>query len=89
MANYTFRTPTFREGPAGGHRLFYYYKLDKGYSVVKSGGVYSLTRFIVDGDIPNYQEVYLGGRNHTVDDTTKAALIAANIGITEANFTAQ
>ena len=89
MPNYTFTTPTFREGPAGDRRLFYYYKLDKGYTVVKSNGVYSLTRFLVDGDIANYQEVYLGGRNHTVNSATKTALIAANIGITEANFKVQ
>ena len=89
MANYTFRTPTVEEGPAGGHRLFYFYKLTRGVTVVKSGGTYSLLRYAVDEDLQDYDEVYAGGYNHTVDDATKAALIAANIGITEANFTAQ
>lgn len=89
MANYTFRTPTVEEGPAGGHRLFYFYRLTRGITVVKNGGTYSLLRYAVDEDLQDYDEVYAGGYNHTVDDATKAALIAANIGITEANFTAQ
>jgi hypothetical protein len=69
MAYYVFKTPTVREGPAGGARLFYFYKLDKGISIAKSGATYSQVRY-------------------PVDDTTKAALIAGNVGVTEANFTA-
>lgn len=88
MANYTFKTPIVEEGPAGRHRLFTFYKLDRGVSIVKSAGVYSRIRYPKDDTLSSYQEVYLGGRNHTVNDTTKAALIAANIGITESNFTA-
>jgi hypothetical protein len=88
MTNYLFRTPTVSEGPAGGHRLFYFYTLERGISIVKSGGVYSQARYLVDSDLASYEEVYLGGREHTVDDATKAALIAANVGITESNFTA-
>ncbi len=87
MATWLFKTPTVQEGPIGGARLFYFYKLDVGVSVVKEAGVYSLERYLVDSDIPNYEEVYRGGRNYEVSDETKAALIAAGIGITEANFT--
>jgi len=89
MATYTFNTPTVREGPAGGGRLFMFFKLNKGLSVVKSGGIYSTTRYILDTDVPSYQEVYRGGYNHTVSQATKDALIAASIGITESNFTVQ
>jgi hypothetical protein len=88
MANYTFKTPTVAEGPAGRHRLFWFYKLDRGVTIVKSGGVYSTTRYPLDSDLASYQEVYLGGRNHIVNDATKAALIAGGVGVTEANFTA-
>jgi len=88
MANYTFKTPVAKEGPIGKHRLFRFYKLDKGISIVKSGSVYSQIRYPTDDSLSSYSEVYLGGRNHTVDETTKAALIAANVGVTEANFTA-
>ena len=88
MADYIFKTPTVREGPAGRHRLFYFYKLDRGISIAKSGGTYSQVRYLVDEDVANYDEFYRGGYNHTVDDTTRAALIAANVGVTSANFTA-
>ena len=88
MADYIFKTPTVREGPAGRHRLFYFYKLDRGISIAKSGGTYSQVRYPVDEDIADYDEFYRGGYNHTVDDTTRAALIAANVGVTSANFTA-
>jgi len=89
MANYTFRTPTVDEGPAGGHRLFYFYKLKRGITIVKSGSTYRQLRYQVDEDLNNYDVVYRGGYEHTVDDATKAELIAADIDVTEANFTAQ
>lgn len=88
MADYKFTTPVVEEGPIGKHRLFYFYKLDKGVSIAKSGGTYSQVRYPVDEDIAGYDEFYRGGYNHTVDDTTRAALIAANVGVTSANFTA-
>lgn len=89
MANYTFTTPYVLEGPSGGHRLFYFAKLRKGITIVKSGGVYSQIRYPVDEDLADYQEVYRGGYQHTVDDATKAALIAGGVDVTEANFVAQ
>jgi len=87
MANYTFTTPVVEEAPIGKHRLFYFYKQDKGISIAKSGGTYSQVRYILDEDIANYDEFYRGGYEHTVNDETKAALIAGGVGITEANFT--
>jgi hypothetical protein len=89
MANYTFTTPYVLEGPSGGHRLFYFAKLRKGLTVIKSGSTWSTTRYLIDEDLDNYDDIYRGGYNHTVDDAKKAELIAAGIGITEANFTAQ
>jgi len=88
MAEYTFTTPVVQEAPIGKHRLFYFYKLNKGVSIAKSGATYSKVRFPLDEDIATYDEFYLGGHEHIVDDTTKAALIAGGIGVTEANFTA-
>lgn len=88
MANYIFRTPKVKERPAGVGRLFSFYGLDKGITIVKSGGVYSQTRYLLDSDLATYQEVYLGGRDHIVDDATRSALIAGSVGVTAANFTA-
>jgi len=89
MSTYGFETPIVREGPAGGHRLFHFYKLNRGISIVKDAGVYKQVRYLVDEDLRSYQEVYLGGNKHIVNETTKAALIAGGVGVTEDNFTAQ
>jgi hypothetical protein len=89
MSTYIFEPPIVREGPAGGHRLFYFYKLNRGISIVKDNGTYRQVRYLTDEDLRSYQEVYMGGNKHIVSETTKAALIAGGIDVTEANFTAQ
>ena len=88
MANYTFVTPVISEGPAGRHRLFYFRNLNKGITIIKTGGVYSQVRFSLDSDLLTYDEVYRGGYNYTVNDATRTALIAGGVGVTSANFTA-
>ncbi len=88
MADYLFTTPVVEEGPIGKHRLFQFYKLNKGVSIAKSGGTYSQVRYPVDEDVENYDEFYRGGYTHTVDEATRAALIAGDVGVTSANFTA-
>jgi hypothetical protein len=89
MAEWLFNTPTVDEGPAGEHRLFYFYKLPRGITIVlKPTGGYAQIRYPVDEDLSSYPVVYLGGSQHTVDDATKAALIAGGVGVTEENFTA-
>ena len=89
MANYTFVTPTVSEGPIGRHRLFYFRKMNRGITIVKSGSTYSQVRYPVDSDLITYTAVYRGGYNYTVTDATKAELIAGGVDVTEANFTAQ
>jgi hypothetical protein len=89
MTTYVFETPIVREGPAGGHRLFEFYKLNVGVSIVKDAGVYRQVRYLTDEDLRSYQEVYLGGNKHIVDETTRAALIAGDVDVTADNFTAQ
>jgi hypothetical protein len=87
MANYIFTTPIVEEGPSGAARLFTFYRLKRGISVAKRNGVYVTERYSVQSDVNSAEEYYLGGSNHIVNDTTKAALIAGNIGVTESNFT--
>jgi hypothetical protein len=87
MANWTFQTPYVLEGPSGGHRLFYFAKLRKGITIVKSGATYSQLRYSVDEDLLDYDVVYRGGYKHIVNDAEKAALIAGGVDVTEANFT--
>jgi hypothetical protein len=88
MTDYIFETPTVDEGFEGVQRLFTFYKLTRGISVIKVNGTYRQVRYPYDADLETYQEVYLGGSKYTVDDATKAALIAGGVGVTEANFTA-
>jgi hypothetical protein len=88
MTQWLFETPTVEEGPAGSARLFYFYKIDRGITIVRNtNGQYAQVRYLQDEDYANYPEIYQGGYNHTVDDATKAALIAGGVGITESNFT--
>jgi len=51
-------------------------------------GSYAQIRYPQDEVLADYPVVYRGGYNHIVDDATKASLIAGNVGVTEANFTA-
>lgn len=88
MATWTFRTPSVNEGPVTWtDRLGLRLKLPRGISVLEGpAGVYTTRRFPTQDDLAAAVSYYLGGTEHVVDDTTKAALIAANIGVTSANF---
>ena len=89
MSLFNFTTPIVEEGPAGLHRLFDFYKLNRGISIVlKPTGGYEQVRYLQDSDFDSYPAYYRGGYNHTVDAATKAALIAGGVGVTESNFTA-
>lgn len=89
MASWTFRAPTVDEGPATWtDRLFLRVKITRGITVLNNGGVYTAVRFPTQDEITAATAVYMGGHEYTVDDATKAALIAAGVGVTEANFTA-
>jgi hypothetical protein len=89
MPNYTFTTPVVEEGPIGDHRLFYFFKMNRGITIIKSSGTYRQVRYILDETLDDYAETYRGGYKYTVNEATKEALIAGNVGITEANFTIQ
>ncbi|MGV9850422.1 hypothetical protein ACWDWU_16880 [Streptomyces sp. NPDC003442] len=90
MALWTFRTPSVDEGPASwDNPLFYRVKLTRGISILETSGVYRAIRFPTQDEIAAATTAYMGGHEYTVSDTVKAALIAAGIGVTETNFTAQ
>lgn len=74
---YVLIPPTVEEGPIGGHRLFYFYKMLKGISVLKIDGQYVEYRDPSQDDIALATEVYLGGHEYPVSDAIAAALIAA------------
>ena len=89
MTTWLFKTPTVEEGPVAEHRLFQFYKLDRGITIVlNTNGTYSQIRYPLDSELDSYPAIYRGGYSYEVDDTTKAALIAGGVGVTEDNFTA-
>jgi hypothetical protein len=88
MTAYMFTTPVVEEGPLGQHRLFYFYKLNRGLTVVKSGSTYSTGRMFTQEQLDSYDKYYLGGHEHQVTEAERTSLIAGGIGVTEANFRA-
>lgn len=77
---YTFRTPYVKEGPIGDHRLFYFYKMNRGVSLVKLNNQYVEIRFPSSDTLAQSSEYYIGGSEYTVSDATAAELTAAGYG---------
>lgn len=89
MAAWTFRTPSVDEGPASwSDRLFVRVKLARGITILETSGAYRAVRYPTQDEIAAATTAYQGGHEYVVDDARKAALIAAGVGVTEANFTA-
>lgn len=74
---YVLIPPTIEEGPIGGHRLFYFYKMLKSISVLKIDGQYVEIREPSQDEIALATEVYIGGHEYPVSDAIAAELIAA------------
>jgi len=90
MATYTLVTPTLEQGPIGGHRLFTHFKQrTKSYTIILSGGVYSLIQFPTQEELEEYTAHYMGGCQHTgITEAIRTAMIADGI-VTSANFTTE
>lgn len=89
MATWTFRTPSVDEGPASWEDpLFLRVKLARGISIQElPQGSYRALRFPTQDEIAEAFFFYMGGHEYEVDDATRAALIAAGVGVTDSNFT--
>ena len=90
MATYTLVTPTLEQGPIGGHRLFTHFKQrTKSYTIILSGGTYSLIQFPSEDELVTYTAYYMGGCQHTgISEAIRTAMIADAI-VTSANFTVE
>ena len=86
MPNYIFTTPVVEEGPSGQHRLFYFFKLNRGLTIARYGATYEIGRWFNHDELQEADEYWLGGHEHEVTQATKDALIAEDIGVTESNF---
>jgi hypothetical protein len=51
-----------------------------------TAGSYRAVRFPTQDEIAAATTAYIGGHEYDVDDATKAALIAAGVGVTDASF---
>ena len=80
MAQYKFVTPSVQETPAGWNRLFMRYGIHRGISVLKVNGIYSPYRYPAQTEIAEAEEVYLGGHQYIIDETTKDNLTNPAIG---------
>lgn len=88
MATYIFSTPYTRDTPSGAKGLIaYMVKINNGVSIGKLNGVYFRDQYPSQDNIDTYEEFFAGGHQHSVSESTKTALLAADIGVTEANFT--
>lgn len=89
MATWLFRPPTVEEGPASWEDpLFLRVKLTRGVSIQElPQGTFRALRYPTQDEIANAYRFWQGGHEYVVDDATKAALIAAGVGVSAGNFT--
>ena len=88
MTNYIFTPPVVEEAPENTARLFQFWTVKKGLTVVRDGSSYSTGRWFSQDYLESIDEYWLGGHEHEVTEATREGLINAGIGITTANFTA-
>lgn len=90
MTTYTFTTPVVEEGPTGGHRLFYFFRLNRGITITRSGSTYGSGRWFSQDELEAVDEYWMGGHIHTgISSATRTAMIAGGVGVTSANFVAE
>lgn len=77
---YKFVPPVVKEGPIGGGRLFSFYKLLRGVSLLKINNKYVEMRFPYQEILESADVAYIGGSEYIVDDAEAAALTAAGYG---------
>lgn len=86
----------YGEGPYGGfvkftspsaadylwtdHRLFGRYRVDRGVTVAISGDAVDVLQYPYQGDLENYDHVYMGGRVYQVDAAEAELLTEAGFG---------
>jgi len=75
----TLTTPTRREG-IGGTGLWRYYSLDVGITLLVSGSTVTEVQFPWQGDLENYDYVYLGGHSYSLTSAEVTTLTNAGYG---------
>ena len=74
---YIFKTPVVEEGPIGSHRLWQFYRLERGITVFRIDGNYYETQSVSQEEMDMADVVYLGGHEYEVSDEEADNLIDA------------
>ena len=74
---YRFTTPTISEGPAATGRLFSFFRLTRGVTVLKINGEYYELRYPSSEEVEVADIAYIGGYSYEVSVGEKASLEAA------------
>lgn len=62
------------------HGLFRWFKFPVGNALVRRGTSWSVLPAVSDSDVEGADQVFLGGRNHLIDQATRDSLVAAGFG---------
>lgn len=73
-------TPTIMEAPIGGHRLFHYYQMERGISLLITGTTVTEKRFPTVDELEAADRYYLGGHIASVDAVEAEFLTDAGYG---------
>lgn len=77
MSEYRFTPPVVAEAPVGPGRLFSYYKMNRGVTVLVTDGVVSEVRFPSQEEIDAADYAYIGGHEYVISADEAAVLTAA------------
>lgn len=80
---YRFTPPTIKEGPIGDHRLFDFYEMPRGITVIVFDGECYETRWPQNEDLELADNYYLGGSVYKISDEEAQVLINAGYEVEE------
>jgi hypothetical protein len=81
MATYTFYTPQVMEGYRLADRWWKRVVSQRGVAVIIDNGILSLARAVTEDEMKDSDYVFLGGRNHIVNETVKNILVGQGFTI--------
>ena len=76
----TFTPPTVDEGIPNAGRLWRFYKITRGVSVLVQGSTVTQTQYPDQQYLDDFDYVYLGGHSYDISDAEAATLVAAGYG---------
>ena len=81
MATYTFYTPQVMEGYRLADKWWKRVVSQRGVAVIIDNGILSLSRAVTEDEMKDSDYVFLGGRNHIVNEAVKNILVGQGFPI--------